>query len=341
LILGESQRWLRPAPVLVGVFSCAALGACAAGEDSGARALLELERLCFVPPAECRLPPNSDLSVSEPIVFDRFEFTRADLRHYWPEGRERAADYAWKSPAAAEAPERADWPAFVDFQEACALAEQRGMRLPRPNEWLHVALGRVGYVSPWGGREFFANTVVIQDGADFSLQTPCSVGTYENGRSRPFGCYDLLGNAWEWVDGVVLDNVYVGDNERPWDEQDDGCGTRASVLGGAFDSPWRPTYEFDRNTNQQRFHARLLDKRTLSPSIGVRMCAEAGPYLWSKAAAWGKGVAVRERVRAVGRVWAEDALARSALRGLLQELRARPEAPQGLAWLEEGVLAEP
>jgi hypothetical protein len=47
-------------------------------------------------------------------------------------------------------------------------------------------------------------------------------------------------------------------------------------------------------------------------------------------------------VRGVGRRWAQDdALARAALRNLLAQLRARTGAPEALAWLEEGVLAEP
>lgn len=318
-------------------------GACVVAESAPSRALLELERLCFVPPFELRLLPNADLSLAKSLLFDRYEFTRGDLRHYWPERRERAAFYAWKTEAAHDAPGRADWPAFVDFHEAAELAALRGMRLPTPREWLHVAVGRLGSKSPWGGqgREFFANTIVRQGGADFSLQAPCSVGTYENGKSRPFGCYDLLGNVWEWVDGVVLGSEELPDVEVGRDEIDDGVGTRASVLGGAYDSLWRPTFELDRDLNQQRFHARRLDKRTLSPSIGVRMCADAAAYLWAKARLWGSGAAARERVRAVGRGWAEDALARSALRALLADLRARTEAPPALRWLEEGVLAEP
>ena len=336
--------WLAVARALLvrpGPAALVLLGAACAPEEPGTRALFELERLCFVPPADCRLPPSSDLTLARAIVFDRFELTRADLRHYWPEPEERAAQYTWRTAAGQDGRERADWPAFLDFHEAQAIAGLRGMRLPAPREWLHVAVGRLGFATPWGGREFFANTIVLRDGADFSLQTPCNVGTYENGRSRPFGCYDLLGNVWEWVDGVVLDSAYFKEVEQAWDELDDGCGTRASILGGAFDSPWRPTYEFDRNTNQQRFHARLVDKRTLSPSIGARMCADAEPYLWAKASEWGLDGTARARVRAVARRWAEDALARSALRTLLSELRARPGAPAGLLWLEEGLQLAP
>lgn len=317
------------------------IAACAGEAAPESRALYELERLAFVPPAECILWPSSDLSVTKPLVFDRFELTRADLRYYWPERRSRAESIRWQTEAALDNPERSDWPAALDFHEAEELAALRGMRLPTPIEWLHVAVGRRDYQQPWGGsgREFFANTVVLQDGEDYSLKSPSSVGTFENGKSQPFGCYDLLGNAWEWVDGIVLGCVR---SDLGADELDDLGGTMTCVMGGAYDTRWRPTYELDRTLNQQRFHARRQDKRTLGPSFGARMCADAEPYLWAQAPGWGSSSSARERVRAVGRRWAEaDALARSALRALLADLRARPGSHQALAWLEEGVLAAP
>src|SRR5262249_21776399 len=200
------------------------------------------------------------------------------------------------------------------------------------------AVGRNGYQQPWGGsgREFFANTLVLQDRADFSLGSPCNVGTFESGRSRPFGCYDLLGNVWEWVDGIVLECAPYESSH----ELEDLGGTMPCVMGGAYNTLWRPTFELDRSTGEQRFHARRVDKRTLGPSFGVRMCADAEPYLAATASRWGSGPQAHERVRAVGRAWAADALARAALRTLLADLRGRPGAPEALAWLEEGVAAE-
>ena len=318
------------------------LAACEEAGEHGSRALHELERLTFVPPADCHLWPNTDLSLTRAIVFDRFEFTRADLRHYWQERRSRAESILWQTDPALDAPERASWPAPLDYHEAQELAALRGMRLPTAKEWLHVAVGRKDYQKPWGGsgREFFANTVVVQDGEDFSLKSPCNVGTFENGKSQPFGCYDLLGNVWEWVDGIV--RGYVAAWEPEVDELASYSGTMTCVMGGAFDTSWRPTYELDRTINEQRFHARREDKNTLGPSFGARMCADAEPYLWSRAPLWGSGSAARARVVAVGRRWAQDdPLARAALRALLPEMRTRPGAPAALSWLEEGVLAEP
>ncbi len=340
-------RLRGPASARLALAMLAPLCACQRSEgeaEPGSRALYELERLSFVPPAACTLLPNSDLSLTRAIVIDRFEFTRADLAHYWPARARRAADLLadFRDGAVLDGPERADWPAWMDFHEAVELAALRGMRLPTPIEWLHVAVGRRDYQKPWGGpgREFFANTWVRQDGKDFSLNSPCKVGTYENGRSRPFGCYDLLGNVWEWVDGIVMPCIPAPEDRTG--PPDDWAGSKASVLGGAYDTPWRPTYELDRTINQQRFHAQTLDKDTLGPSFGARMCADAEPYLWAAAERWGRGEDARARVRAVGLRWArDDALARAALKALLAELRARPGAPAGLAWLEEGVLAEP
>jgi len=340
--LGASTRRVPRAIVAATLFAGAALQpACAREAPAGSRALYELERLVFVSPAECFLVPNTDLSLRAPILFDRFELTRADLRAYWPDRRRRADLLPWSTDAALDSPERADWPAYLDFGEAQELAAQRNMRVPKPHEWLHVAVGRRDFLSPWGGREFFANTVVQQDGKDFSLGSPCRVGSYENGKSRPFGCYDLLGNVWEWVDGVVLGCDPPPIAGAAFDERDDAAGTMTSILGGAFDTRWRPTFEFDRTVNQQRFHARRVDKRTLSPSIGVRMCADAPQYLWTAAPRWGTDAHAHARVREVGARWASDDSARHSLRALLAELRARPAAPVQLGWLEEGLQGGP
>jgi len=329
------------------------LAACAPAGERASRALYELERLTFVPPARCSLveyspPPYADCSLERALVFDRFELTRGDVAFYWPEFA-RAVDARLWSDAARDAPERADWPAFLDFAGAGRVAQARGMRLPTPREWIHVAVGRRDFSVPWGGRgqELFANTrVLLPDEygqrVDSSLKSPCRVGTFENGRSRPFGCYDLLGNVWEWVDGVV-----PGLDPPLEDEGDvyDFGGRSASVMGGAYNTPLYPTFWRDptRGSLWLRFHAKKMDKDTLSPAIGARMCAEAEPYLWSQAAHWDAGSepATRRRVARVGREWAEDARSREALEGILSGLCARPGAAPALAWLAEGVRSAP
>ena len=75
----------------------ASLAACTEDGEQESRPLHELEGLDFVPPAECFLWPSTDLSLTRAIVIDRFEFTRADLRHYWPDRPSRAQTIRWQT----------------------------------------------------------------------------------------------------------------------------------------------------------------------------------------------------------------------------------------------------
>jgi hypothetical protein len=327
------------------------LGSCSGAPAPPAdQPLLELERLAFVPRAPCYLPGGGDFGLTTSIVIDLFEFTRSDLaqqRYRHPEERWSAEGVAWDEEIPANV-DPGDWPAYLTFAEAERIAGWRGMRLPTAREWIHVAVGRRALKYPWGvDQESVANTL------ELGLGRPCAVGTFENGRCLPFGCYDLVGNVWEWVSGFVpgfVDPLVRIQGER-WMRGDaqgddpDGRGTldaRArelcvSVMGGAFDSFRRPTFAYnDKDVVAFRFHARLTDPRTLAPSIGARMCADAEPYLWAAALGWGEGDDARARVRAVAARWSRDPLARAELREILSRQLAREGAAPGLRWLLEG-----
>jgi len=286
--------------------------ACGPGEEVS-RELHELERLAFVPRARFRLvalgDPNADCSITRSIVIDRFEFTLRDRGFY--EGAEGFL----------EEDEELDRPAPLDFHEARSFAQARGMRLPRAKEWIHVAVGRKGLRYPWGGKSGrFANTKEID------LGRSVRVGTFENGRVEPFGCYDMLGNVWEWVE----------DEAPSYFPQLEPAGEEVtSVMGGGFDSKLDSLY--GRIHQRLCFYARTLPKDARSPAYGARMCADADDYLWAKAASWGRGPEARARVVAVGRRWARDDVARDDLKGLLEDLLAREGAPEGLSWLHEGL----
>ncbi len=327
-------------------FLACACASCAQNEVPPNRALIELERLAYVPAAACRLPTGEDFSIQSAIVMDLFELTRGDLDFFLAEhGQEvwRSKDYAWSLEPLTRTDE-GDWPAFFTFEEARRIAGWRGMRLPTAREWMHVALGRRALEYPWGkDQESVANTL------ETGLGCPTPVGTFENGRSQPFGCYDMVGNVWEWVSGTVpgyLDwirrDLFWKALHIWWSEQNAGASglpfLRVSVLGGAYNTPRRRTYgPSPERDGPTLFHARLVDPGTISPSIGARMCADAEPYLWTMAARWGSGAAVRARVQAVARRWSEDPLARDQLQDLLERMIAREGAPEGLRWLLEGL----
>jgi formylglycine-generating enzyme required for sulfatase activity len=96
------------------------------------------------------------------------------LKH-WPQG---------KMP-----PELADYPVvYVDLDDARAYAKWAGKRLPTETEWQMAAQGTDGRAWPWG-KEFDAKRVNTTGKLMPALSLP-------EGRS-PFGCYQMVGNAWE------------------------------------------------------------------------------------------------------------------------------------------------
>lgn len=92
-----------------------------------------------------------------------------------------------------------DCPAPMTMTEARLFCKLRGMRLPTALEWELAARGVDGRLYPWGNRfeSDRANIVGLPDkGAQFDLR---SVHSFPRGRS-PFGVFDMVGNAGDWVD---------------------------------------------------------------------------------------------------------------------------------------------
>ena len=333
---------------------CCGLGACAQEKAPGSPELRELERLAFVPASGgfgfSRL---AEFSLPRALLVDRFELTRGDVLALGL-GREQQGNAdapralglspdelkgaeaaptrsdAFITDGARQSEEILDWPAFVSFDEARELAQLRGMRLPTPNEWLHVATNGGKQLYPYHAttpQKGFANTLGLR------LGTPAPVGSFENGRSEPFGCYDLFGNVWEWVDGIVPGHtdeagLVFAVTRVPLDDQ------LASVMGGSYLSRSRPAF-MGRGGAITTFHSKLLDRRDLLPDVGVRHVADAETYLVAKGSAWGRDAHSLARLRAVGAAWAE-AVGRGRVTSFLERLLKREDAPEGLQTLLRG-----
>ncbi len=81
---------------------------------------------------------------------------------------------------------------------ACAKA---GKRLPSNQEWLQASLGTPDLASAWSSAD-------CQVDNNWDIQ-PGLGGEAKNCVSS-YGVYDMIGNVWEWVEGVVEDGVFDG-----------------------------------------------------------------------------------------------------------------------------------
>ncbi len=105
---------------------------------------------------------------------------------------------------------------YVSYKDAKAYAQWAGKRLPTLVEWQFAAGGADDREWPWGG-EFDANRCNTKD-----RTTP--VSAYPAGAS-PYQVQDLVGNVWQWTDGLL----------------DDGRHLQNLVCGGSwYDAPRGP-----------------------------------------------------------------------------------------------------
>lgn len=83
---------------------------------------------------------------------------------------------------------------WVSCEDAKAYANYVDARLPTFAEWQYAARGTDDRLFPWGYEIDKPRCNTFELGAEGT--TP--VGAFKDGVS-PFGCYDMIGNVWEWT----------------------------------------------------------------------------------------------------------------------------------------------
>ena len=170
------------------------LGYALAHADKGVR-----EAALQVLDATVRIPAGTAFIGEEcaPLAVDEFEMsvypvTNAHYQRFIQEtGYEPPQD--WIDGTYPE--NRGDHPVvWVTYEEAEAYARYAGGRLPTFPEWQYAARGTDDRLFPWGYEIDKPRCNTTELGAEGT--TP--VGAFRDGVS-PFGCYDMMGNVWEWT----------------------------------------------------------------------------------------------------------------------------------------------
>lgn len=138
---------------------------------------------------------------------DRFPVTNAqykrflDARPHHPVPfieSDWAKPYNWYQKTRSYPAGKADHPVvLVSWNDAKAFCAWAGLRLPTEQEWEKAARGdKDGRIYPWGDNWLERRCNTLEAG----IGHPTPVGQYSPQGDSPYGCADMVGNVWEWIE---------------------------------------------------------------------------------------------------------------------------------------------
>ncbi len=151
--------------------------------------------MVYVPPGSTVLPTTDGTPKRfelDGFFIDRTEYTRADFARFLAAVK-RGPLPGWQPPIEATANLAVTG---VDWYDAQAVAEWRGLRLPTHLQWLRAARGAKSQRYPWGDDWNDERCDHVRHGRS---ARPTPVGSHLPGAS-PYGVLDAVGGVFEWLD---------------------------------------------------------------------------------------------------------------------------------------------
>ncbi len=131
------------------------------------------------------------------------------------------------------------------------ISKDEMVRLPSEAEWERAARGTQGFEWSWGNefKEDHANT------NESGIGRTTAVGSFPKGKSSE-GCFDMIGNVWEWTLSLTEKYPYKIDGSREQIKGEKDESDRV-LRGGSFDNGQRLARGACRGSNDPR--DRLID----------------------------------------------------------------------------------
>lgn len=84
----------------------------------------------------------------------------------------------------------------MTWLHAAYYASWAGLHLPNSEQWEKAARGSKGFLFPWGNewKSMHCNS------KESNIATLSNVGQFSPQGDSPYGCVDMLGNVWEWLE---------------------------------------------------------------------------------------------------------------------------------------------
>ncbi len=115
---------------------------------------------------------------------------------------------------------------LVTWHGAKAFCEYYGWRLPTEAEWEKASRGTDMRKYPWGNTEPDCSKAQYEMCGGYTVPVGTKTGV------SPYGCYDMLGNVWEWCNDWYDENYYsVSPDNNP---QGPSSGTNRVNRGGSW-----------------------------------------------------------------------------------------------------------
>ena len=191
-----------------------------------------------VPAGEFLYGEDQEKAATKVFFVDQHHVTNAEYKKF-VDATEHKQPQHWRNGTYPEG--KADHPIVeVNWSSATAYAEWAGKRLPTSEEWEKAARGTDGRIWPWG------NDWDIEKCNVFSGDTT-PIGKYSPNGDSPYGCWDMAGNAWEWIGGGAPSQL------------------RAPLRGGDW---------LDGPDEAQTFYIRMHTPHRKNPFVGFRCASD-------------------------------------------------------------------